>query len=115
MCQRIYAFDCSKLAGAFIGKDLTYVLDVQKKGVWGTDTSSDAVIDAVKVKAAIRRQEEDEAAGLERDDRKRKYNSLAGSSAGVTDEEMEAYRLRKARADDPMAQSGAAQNGYDFV
>lgn len=93
------------------------VLCLQKKAVWGTETAQDAIIDQAKVKAAMKRQEEEEAAGLEQDERKRKYNSLS-SGAGVTDEEMEAYRLRKARTDDPMAQHAAgstAQNGYDYV
>lgn len=91
---------------------------MQKKAAWGTDTASDAVMDQDKVKLAIKRQEEEEAALADQDDRKRKYNSLAGSGNGVTDEDMEAYRLRKARADDPMARqvaSTAGQNGYDYV
>lgn len=91
-------------------------LSAQKKAAWGTDTASDAVLDKEKVRAALKRQEDEEAAALEPDERKRKYNSIAGSNAGVTDEEMEAYRLRKARADDPMAQAaGSTQNGYDYV
>ena len=96
---------------------LNDVLFLQKKAAWGTDTASDAVLDKEKVRAAVKRQqEEEEAAALEPDERKRKYNSIAGSNAGVTDEDMEAYRLRKARADDPLAQTaGTAQNGYDFV
>ena len=52
------------------------------------------------------------------DDRKRKYNSLTDPNKGVTDEEMEAYRLRKARMEDPMAQAKAGEvagNGYDYV
>lgn len=90
---------------------------VQKKAVWGTDTAGDAVLDKEKVQAALKRQEEEDASALEPDEKKRKYNSIAGSNAGVTDEEMEAYRLRKARADDPMAQpaGSSAQNGYDYV
>ena len=37
------------------------------------------------------------------DARKRNYNSL-NTEVSVTEEEMEAYRLRKDRGDDPMAQ-----------
>ena len=37
------------------------------------------------------------------DARKRNYNSL-NTEVAVTEEEMEAYRLRKDRGDDPMAQ-----------
>ncbi len=92
---------------------------MQKKAAWGTDTAADAVLDKEKVQEAMKRLEEEEAAaaGAEHDERKRKYNSIAGSNAGVTDEEMEAYRLRKARADDPMAHAAgtSAQNGYDYV
>jgi hypothetical protein len=39
------------------------------------------------------------------DERKRKYNSLGGeTSHKPTEEEIEAYQIKKARADDPMAQ-----------
>jgi pre-mRNA-processing factor SLU7 len=41
---------------------------------------------------------------VETDERKRKYNSLAGTvdEAAMTPEEMEAYRIKKSRGDDPM-------------
>ena len=91
---------------------------LQKKANWGTDTTADVVLDQEKVKAALARQQQEELDELEKDDRKRKYNSVAGSNGGLTDEDMEAYRLRKARADDPMANAiaaSAAQKGYDYV
>ena len=49
---------------------------------------------------------------------------LAGEGEGVTAEEMEAYRMTKARADDPMlafkgkqkdGEQGAGGGGYDYV
>ncbi|EIE20936.1 hypothetical protein COCSUDRAFT_30554 [Coccomyxa subellipsoidea C-169] len=55
-----------------------------------------------KLKAALKRERAAQAAAVEKDERKRKYNSLAGGEE-VTAEEMEAYRMTRARADDPMA------------
>ena len=37
------------------------------------------------------------------DERKRPYNSMAASNKEPTEEEMEAYYLKKQRAEDPMA------------
>jgi len=56
-----------------------------------------------RFKAALAREEE-LAKGKgeeEEDERKRKYNSL-GKDYKVTDEDMEAFNLKRARADDPM-------------
>ena len=54
------------------------------------------------------------AADGEADERKRKYNSM--STTDVTEEEMEAYMLKKNRGDDPLAGlSKGANKGYDFV
>lgn len=42
---------------------------------------------------------------LAMDERKRKYNSFEGDmSTKPTEEEIEAWHIKKARADDPMAQ-----------
>lgn len=102
-----------------IGQISTLYCCLKAKPSWGTDTSADVTLDQAKVKAALERQQkEEEAADEEQDERKRKYNSIAGSNSGITDEDMEAYRLRKARMDDPMASAAVlttAQNGYDFV
>ena len=84
---------------------------------WGTDVSEDAQIDPEKLRAALKAQTASEAV-IEADDRKRKYNSLENASAGVTDEEMEAYRLRKGRDFDPLlgGKSGEdAGNGFKYV
>lgn len=73
-----------------------------KSDVWGTDVSGDMELDEEKLKAALKKQRAAQAAKAELDDRKRKYNSLAGGEE-VTPEEMEAYRMTRSRADDPMA------------
>lgn len=73
-----------------------------KSDVWGTDVSGDVELDEEKLKAALKKQRAAQAAKAELDDRKRKYNSLAGGEE-VTPEEMEAYRMTRSRADDPMA------------
>ena len=41
---------------------------------------------------------------LKLDERKRGYNSLNLNNAEPTEEEMEAYRMKRPRQDDPMAQ-----------
>ena len=41
---------------------------------------------------------------LKLDERKRGYNSLNINNAEPTEEEMEAYRMKRSRQDDPMAQ-----------
>ena len=59
-----------------------------------------AKVDHSKVKKAMEAMDKAERESV--DDRKRKYNSL-GTEVDVTEEEMEAYRLRKERSADPMA------------
>lgn len=62
-------------------------------------------VDKEKVQAALKsfdRQGADDS----RDERKRKYNSM-NAEVDVTEEEMEAYRLRKDRGADPMANLGS--------
>jgi hypothetical protein len=50
----------------------------------------------------------------EADVRKQKYNSLA--EVDVSAEEMEAWRMKRSRADDPLTQIEAAKaSGYDLV
>lgn len=89
-------------------------------GIWGTEADKeDVALDPEKLKSAIKRQEEADRRGAEMDDRKRGYNSISGGGMDVSVEEMEAYRLKKSRGDDPLAAINkvkAAQNGgYDFV
>ncbi|EFJ41682.1 hypothetical protein VOLCADRAFT_41650, partial [Volvox carteri f. nagariensis] len=70
--------------------------------VWGTDGPVQE-LDPKKVDAAMRKLEERERAAMEGDRSKRKYNSLeAGAGEHVTPEEMEAYRIKKGRGDDPL-------------
>jgi len=68
-----------------------------------------ADIDAEKLKKAL---EKEQKASLQNNhdlnDRKRKYNSM-NAEVDVTEEEMEAYRLRKERSDDPMAKLGSGE------
>lgn len=59
-----------------------------------------ANVDQSKVKQAMEKL--DKAEKEAGDDRKRKYNSV-NAEVDVTEEEMEAYRLRKERSADPMA------------
>ncbi len=68
--------------------------------LWGTDSGQDTTLDASKLQEAIRRQEA--KSKDEFDDRKRQYTSLQ-DSCQVTEEDMEAYRLKRSRADDPIA------------
>jgi len=64
-----------------------------------------AKLDQDKVKEAIKKVEKGKAEAT--DDRKRKYNSLNPDSYDVTEEEMEAYRLKKETKSDPMANLGS--------
>ncbi|GAM26027.1 hypothetical protein SAMD00019534_092020 [Acytostelium subglobosum LB1] len=56
-----------------------------------------------KLKRAIKEQEQLNKTDVEKDERKRAYNSLANEGHQVTEEEMEAYNLKRIRSDDPMA------------
>lgn len=75
------------------------------------DARNAPTLDRTKLKAAIQKQEEEtkkeEVMGT--DERKRKYNSLDANSNDVGEEEMEAYRLKKERTDDPMAKIGEGE------
>ena len=63
------------------------------------EADQNAVLDKDKVNAALHKLKEEDDAN---NDRKRKYNSV-DAGVDVTAEEMEAYRLRKGRSADPMA------------
>jgi pre-mRNA-processing factor SLU7 len=71
--------------------------------VWGSEHAEDVELDEDKLKAALKKQDALNRAAVQTDDRKRKFNSLAGAQEEVTPEEMEAYRMTRTRADDPMA------------
>lgn len=84
-------------------------------GVWGDELPEGLVLDEEKVRAAMRRHDEGER-NVETDERKRGYNSLGGMHDGVTAEDMEAYRLKKQRADDPLQMMKKAGTvGYDLL
>ncbi|KAK9835182.1 hypothetical protein WJX81_004076 [Elliptochloris bilobata] len=86
-----------------------------KADVWGTDVAEDLGLDDARLAAALRAQEAADAVPLEADERKRAYNSVSGG-AEVTAEEMEAYRLKKARMEDPLAALyGTGTSGYNLV
>jgi pre-mRNA-processing factor SLU7 len=62
---------------------------------------------AKKIREAMKKQKAEDAAAeeiLKTDERTRKYGAIGGSVDEPTEEEMEAYRLRQGRADDPMNQ-----------
>ncbi|CAI5515750.1 unnamed protein product [Closterium sp. Naga37s-1] len=81
----------------------------EKKGVaWGTDADMDIKLDKKKLRAALKR--EDELAREEKDERKRKYNVTY--SDDVTEEDMEAYRMKRIHADDPMLMPHPAFSSY---
>ena len=91
---------------------------MQSKALWGTDATEDLKLDEGKLNAALKRQKELEDEEPEANERKRRYNSISSSGEGLTEEEMEAYRLIKARAEDPMAkakQGVSAGGDYAFV
>lgn len=95
-------------------------LCAQQMALWGTETEEGVQLDDAKLKAAIQKQERLEREALEQDGRKRGYNSLSADGLEVTAEDMEAYRLKRARDDDPLAaitkaKAGPAADGYDLV
>ena len=79
----------------------------------------DVELDKQRLEEALRKLDERDKKQIEVDDRKRKYNSLQTDGEMPTEEEMEAYRMKKARDEDPMAKiialKGAATTNYDFV
>ena len=79
----------------------------------------DVELDKQRLEEAIRKLDERDKKQTEVDDRKRKYNSLQTDGEMPTEEEMEAYRMKKARDEDPMAKiialKAAATTNYDFV
>ena len=79
----------------------------------------DVELDKQRLEEALRKLDERDKKQVELDDRKRKYNSLQTDGEMPTEEEMEAYRMKKARDEDPMANiialKAAATTNYDFV
>jgi pre-mRNA-processing factor SLU7 len=87
-----------------------------KKDVWGGDVAEDVQLDPAKLMDALKREEaRDRGDGGEDggDERKRGYN--VSHDVDVTEEDMEAYRMKRQRKDDPMAAPDAGTDGYDMV
>ncbi len=83
--------------------------------VWGSEVAADIKLNAEKLAAAIKAQEARKQEEAQLDDRKRNYNSTRDTGE-MTAEEMEAYRLKRARDDDPLEQmKKGSTEGYDFV
>ena len=71
------------------------------KDMWGTDTKENLKLSKKKLREALEKEDERQRNGEEKDERKRGYNVTY--DADVTEEEMEAFRMKRARAEDPMA------------
>eukprot|EP00571_Detonula_confervacea_P003884 CAMPEP_0172324368 /NCGR_PEP_ID=MMETSP1058-20130122/51191_1 /TAXON_ID=83371 /ORGANISM="Detonula confervacea, Strain CCMP 353" /LENGTH=698 /DNA_ID=CAMNT_0013040631 /DNA_START=90 /DNA_END=2186 /DNA_ORIENTATION=+ len=86
----------------------------QQSKLYGEAIDQHKEFDKEKLEAAMKRQrqQEEEAAATKGGMNKRKYNSL-NAEVDVTEEDMEAYRLRKGRgAEDPMANMGGELLDY---
>jgi len=81
--------------------------------VWGSETA-DVELDDEKIKAALKKLDRQEKEAMEKEGSKDKFNSLAGGE-DVTPEEMEAWRMKRARGDDPVAAGTAGTKGYDLL
>ena len=77
------------------------------------EANQHAHLDKAKVREALRKAVEEDAKN-EGDERKRKYNSISSDGMDVTEEEMEAFRLRKGRADDPMAKLANSEELLEY-
>ena len=87
-----------------------------KKDVWGGDVAEDVQLDPKKLAEALRREdarERGEGGAEGGDERKRGYN--VSHEVDVTEEDMEAYRMKRQRKDDPMNAPDAGTDGYDLV
>mmetsp|Transcript_727 Transcript_727/g.1291 ORF Transcript_727/g.1291 Transcript_727/m.1291 type:complete len:554 (-) Transcript_727:263-1924(-) len=84
-----------------------------RKVQWGTEVPENLNLDKEKLAEAIKKEEERQANGEEVNERKRGYNVTYTSD--VTEEEMEAYRLKKKRGEDPTTELGSGTSGYDLV
>jgi len=71
---------------------------VRRSKLYGEAENRDQELDATKVEQALQRAQEEQDTSKKR----KKYHSL-DAEVDMTEEDMEAYRLRKSRGDDPMA------------
>ena len=78
----------------------------QQSKLYGEAVDQHKEFDKSKIQEAIKRQQMQEEAFAKEGKKKQKYNSL-NADVDVTEEDMEAYRLRKGRgAEDPLANMG---------
>ncbi|CAH2079196.1 unnamed protein product [Thlaspi arvense] len=70
----------------------------KRMATWGTDVGEDLELNEEKLANALKK--EDERKREEKDERKRKYNVKYNNE--VTQEEIEAYRVKRVRHEDPM-------------
>ncbi|KMT12813.1 hypothetical protein BVRB_4g089060 [Beta vulgaris subsp. vulgaris] len=70
----------------------------KKLATWGAEVPEDLVLDEKKLAESLNK--ENSRKKEEKDDRKRKYN--VSYDDNVTQEEMEAYRMKRVHHDDPM-------------
>ena len=84
--------------------------------MWGGDVAAEDVrLDPKKLADALRREDARERGESAEggDERKRGYN--VSHEVDVTEEDMEAYRMKRQRKDDPMNAPDAGTDGYDLV
>ena len=94
-------------------------LDATKKSkdLWGGDVKEDVELDPKKLLDALKRQDEREAQIINESkagENNRGYNVTHEEE--VTEEDMEAYRMKKRAFEDPMANPNVkSDDGYDMV
>ncbi|XP_058738775.1 pre-mRNA-splicing factor SLU7-A-like [Vicia villosa] len=76
----------------------TTPVEEKRPATWGSDLPEDLVLDEKLLADALKK--EDQRKREEKDERKRKYNVKWNDE--VTQEDMEAYRMKKVHHDDPM-------------
>lgn len=86
---------------------------------WGLEGDKEVDLDESKVQAALQKLREQDQAAAAGVASSSGYHGLAGDTASVSAEEMEAYRRHRGRANDPMQQmaagEGGAADGFDMV
>ena len=93
----------------------------KKKDLWGGEAAEDVELDPKKLMEALRKEDKrlkgegggggGKGGAGDDDERKRGYN--VNHDVDVTEEEMEAYRMKRQRKEDPMNDPGT--KGYDLV
>jgi pre-mRNA-processing factor SLU7 len=98
--------------------------DESKWGTKETTTADDVSLDPQKLMDALRKEDERLKTGEEEDGEKHEKRGEKRNKRGYhadreeaepTEEEMEAFRMKRKREDDPMAAKDAGTKGYDLV